>query len=160
MLARIKKAGVMSKLLEVTFDLWYPLVAAFNVEFDPAGAEQSAAPIGNRQRRAVLPLLDVAGANLAGADFAEFDLIGLDLSQTDLHGTNLVAADLSWANLSGANLTGANLTGTQLFEADLRAANLTDAELAGASLAGARYNRETRWPAGFDPQTAGALPAG
>jgi hypothetical protein len=157
MLARIRKAGAMAKLLEVTFDLWYPLLSAFNIEFNPAGEEQSAAPGGNRRGRAVLPLLAVAGANLAGANFVEFDLIGLDLSQADLQGTNLAKADLSWANLNRADLTGANLTGAQLFEADLRAANLTGAELADASLTDARYNRETRWPAGFDPAQAGVL---
>ena len=160
MLARIRKAGAMSKLLEVTFDLWYPLVSAFNIELNLADEGQSTTPIRDRQWGSVLVLLDVAGANLAGANFAEFELIGLDLSQANLLGTNLAEADLSWANLSGANLAGANLTGAQLIEADLRAADLTGTKLTGTHLTGARYNRETRWPDGFDPQTAGALPAG
>jgi uncharacterized protein YjbI with pentapeptide repeats len=50
------------------------------------------------------------------------------------------------AILVGANLTGADLTGTDLTEATLFEANLTDAV----------YDSRTTWPAGFDPEAAGA----
>jgi uncharacterized protein YjbI with pentapeptide repeats len=50
------------------------------------------------------------------------------------------------ANLSRADLTSANLT----------RANLTGANLAGANLTLARYDRYTRWPAGFIPQAHGS----
>ena len=49
-------------------------------------------------------------------------------------------------NLSGANLRGA----------DLRRADLSGADLSGADLSGAKYNSETTWPAGCDPEAAGA----
>jgi hypothetical protein len=160
MLARVQEAGtVLSKLLEVTFDLWYPLVSAFEIDLQLPGEHSNPSPIGSRRQVPVFPLLDLAGTNLAGADFAEFDLIGFDLQEADLHGTNLAEADLSWANLSGADLRGADLSGAQLFETDLRFACLTGANLTGANLTGATYNSETRWPAGFDPEQAGALPA-
>jgi uncharacterized protein YjbI with pentapeptide repeats len=35
--------------------------------------------------------------------------------------------------------------------------NLVEANLSGADLSGAKYNKETKWPAGFDPQAAGAM---
>lgn len=158
MLARVQNSGAAAKLLEVTFELWYPLVTAFDIELKLPGERQSTPSFTNSQREPAFPLLDLVGANLAGADFAEFDLIGLNLHQADLQGTNLAEADLSWANLSGANLSGANLTGAQLFEADLRSACLAGANLTDVNLTGARYNRSTRWPAGFNPTIAGALP--
>ena len=161
MIARVREAGALSKLLEVTFDLWYPLVSAFEIDLKLPGERPGPPmPAGGHRQAPAFPLLDLAGASLAGASFAEFDLIGLDLQHSDLQGANLAEADLSWANLSGANLSRANLTGAQLFEADLRSACLGDANLTGANLTGARYNRETHWPAGFDPRMAGALLAG
>jgi uncharacterized protein YjbI with pentapeptide repeats len=158
MLARLREAGTaLSKLLEVTFDLWYPLVSALDIEAKRGDAGQTIPPVSTRQQRPVFPLLDLAGTNLSGADFVEFDLIGFDLQESDLQGTNLAEADLSWANLSGANLRGADPSGAQLFETDLRFACLTGANLTGATLTGATYNSETRWPVSFNPEQAGAL---
>jgi uncharacterized protein YjbI with pentapeptide repeats len=41
--------------------------------------------------------------------------------------------------------------------ASLEGADLTSAHLEGAALAGARANEGTRWPDGFDWQTAGVV---
>ncbi len=51
---------------------------------------------------------------------------GADLSRCDLRGATLAGAQLQFANLTGADLTGA------------------------------RYDRHTRWPAGFAPENYGA----
>ncbi len=71
-------------------------------------------------------------------------------------------ADLRGANLTGANLTGADLSGAYLSGADLREANLAGADLSEAFLSDAhlrlaRYNADTKWPEGFDPEAAGAV---
>ena len=60
--------------------------------------------------------------------------------------------DLSFSNLSGANLSGADLSG-----ADLRMTNLFKANLSKADLRGARYNKDTKFPEGFDPEAAGMM---
>jgi hypothetical protein len=52
----------------------------------------------------------------------------------------------------------ANLRSTDLRESNLVGADLTDSNLQDANLSGARYDGTTRWPVGFDPQSAGALP--
>ena len=81
--------------------------------------------------------LYLPNANLSG----EY-LSGANLSGTDLREANLRDADLKRTDLSGANLSKA-----YLFGADLRGADLSDA----------KYNSETKWPEGFDPEAAEAV---
>jgi uncharacterized protein YjbI with pentapeptide repeats len=94
------------------------------------------------------------------ADLDEADLSLEDLSGADLRGANLADADLHKAtlhrtNLAGATLRGASLSKARLEGADLRGADLRGALLITAKLTGAVANSRTRWPWGFDPQTAG-----
>lgn len=79
-------------------------------------------------------------------------LSGIDLGRADLTEINLTRADLSHAQLTGANLTQANLGG-----ADLKGANLSQAELKGANLRETRYDEQTLWPVGFEPDARGAI---
>jgi uncharacterized protein YjbI with pentapeptide repeats len=51
-----------------------------------------------------------------------------------------------------AYLNGANLSRANLSKADLLGANLT-----GADLRGARYDKDTIFPKGFDPEAAGMV---
>ena len=60
--------------------------------------------------------------------------------------------DLSRANLKEANLHEANLFITTPSDANLGGANLMDAILRSA-----RYDEDTQWPEGFDPEAAGAI---
>jgi uncharacterized protein YjbI with pentapeptide repeats len=71
--------------------------------------------------------------------------------------TRLDEANLQEADLSSAFLYRANLARTILRGANLRSANLRSANLSGANLRGARYNAETIWPDGFDPEASGAV---
>ena len=87
------------------------------------------------------PATDCRGAILVGADLSHFDLGGADLTDANLHGADLRSADLRNANLSGADLSGADLT---------------NANLVGAMLRLAKYNANTKWTLGFDPEAAGA----
>lgn len=112
------------------------------------------------------------GALLGNADLDGALLIGayLDdavLSDAHLAGAHLIVAHLTRARLKGAYLAGADLRAADLKNADLREANLQNADLRsadlsyadlqGVSLTGTKYNYETIWPMGFDPQVAGAL---
>lgn len=71
----------------------------------------------------------------------------VDLRKADLRGVDLQGADLSYANLRKADLRGATLWGV-----DLNGADLQDTRLRGA-----KYDQDTNWPGGFDPQAAGAV---
>lgn len=125
-------------------------------------------------------------ANLQGLDLKRVDLGSGDLCGADLRGALLTDADLSNANLRGANMSGTGLRGTNLSGADLRdvrfgfcvmagtdfrAADLRGADfvgggstmvvwsrdLQGADFRGALYDRTTRWPLGFNPQSHGCI---
>jgi len=130
---------------------------------------------------------DLSGLNLRGADLSGVKFDQMDISATNLRGANLSHArftgvsceesDLSDANLSGsylydtdlketfmlrANLSGAELRAvdleyTSLYEAILNGANLSSAKIYYTDLRKAKYDDETIWPEGFDPQDAGAV---
>ena len=81
---------------------------------------------------------------------------------TNLVKSNFKQADLTGGKLGKVNMLGADFEGAILTVADLSNAQLLWSNLAGARLDGAnltdtRYNQHTRWPAGFDPSTTGAL---
>jgi uncharacterized protein YjbI with pentapeptide repeats len=99
------------------------------------------------------------GAQLRGAMLGGADLFDTDLSNADLRGADLGQANLSSANLSNADLTGANLMGADLSDANLCGADLSNTNCIGADFHNATYNAHTIFPAGFDPQTTGAIRA-
>jgi uncharacterized protein YjbI with pentapeptide repeats len=76
------------------------------------------------------------------------NLGGANLSHADLRGAILNSADLSRANLKGANLNSAILLG-----ADLGYVR----NISGVRLLGAKYDINTTWPRGFDPDLYGAI---
>ncbi len=110
---------------------------------------------------------DLCSANLRAADLSCCDLTGARMASADLTCANLAIAEMSLADLSSANLAGANLFGADLYGANLSMANLEgawlggadlwDASLTGTLLSRAQYDRETRWPDGFLPESTGAV---
>ncbi|MGD2060243.1 MAG: pentapeptide repeat-containing protein, partial [Acidimicrobiia bacterium] len=86
-----------------------------------------------------------------------------DLSQSNLSGADLSDARLDFADMSGCDMRGVDLSGaslveTSLWNADLRGADLSRCKnIVMANLRRARYDRSTRWPAGFDPSSQGAV---
>lgn len=150
---------------------------------DLTRADMSGAYIMN----ADLSLADMNGVNLTKADLSQSDLSEAYLMRADLNEANLSEAKLNQANLSqaslrranlsganlpeanlfGADLTGANLKRANLREANFSQANLTEANLSevdlsatylySSDLEGAKYNRNTKWPKGFDPTARGAF---
>jgi hypothetical protein len=95
--------------------------------------------------------VDFQNANLSGAKLSMRNLWHSNLSGANLSGASFHGGSLKWANFTGANLRGAKLTYTILSAADF-----TGADLTGADLSNARYDSHTLWPAGFDPEAAGA----
>jgi hypothetical protein len=104
--------------------------------------------------------------NFKGVQLREMNLVWVDLSGVDLQGANLSHANLSGANLSEANLSDqtdlsfADLSRADLQNANLRGTRLEGANLEGVQLQGALYDETTRFPIGFDPLQAGAVPTG
>ena len=61
------------------------------------------------------------------------------------------------AVLVEASLIDANLSGFELSRALMSWVDLTGADLAGAYLTGATYDKNTRFPYGFDPEERGMV---
>jgi hypothetical protein len=97
------------------------------------------------------------GANLRGVVLIGAHLQHARFEDADLQKALLNEADLRSASFGDANLKGAFLPDANLSEAYLGGADLTQAYLKGAILRGATYDRFTLWPAGFDPEAAGAI---
>lgn len=107
---------------------------------------------------------DLRRADLTGVWFVRAVLIGARLHQADLRSAvlwqaRLEDADLRATDLTAADLTGARLNGARLDLADLRGADFSQADLTDTTFRGAMADDTTIWPAGFDPQRAGVLPA-
>ena len=81
------------------------------------------------------------------------------LRGADLRGANLGEAHLSGADLRCADLRGADLRGAWLLDECATYRTVGERFLwAATNLQGARYDRHTRWLAGFRPQEHGARP--
>jgi uncharacterized protein YjbI with pentapeptide repeats len=102
-------------------------------------------------------------AALRGRSFARSNLYWAILADSDLSGCNFQGADLRGANLRGANLAGANLRDADLGldalggATRVQGADFSGAQLHGCKLEGAQYDDSTRFPAGFDPVSAGMI---
>jgi uncharacterized protein YjbI with pentapeptide repeats len=101
-------------------------------------------------REAYLGHSEMQRSNLKGAKLKKANLEQVDLQDAKLKGADLTEAYLEWTDFRGAVLQGANLKGAILYKADLRGANLQ-----GANLKGARYDDETRFQRGFNPEERG-----
>lgn len=96
---------------------------------------------GTRLRDSVLYRSILAGADLSGADLRGADAGRVVLNRAQLAGAQLAGCDLGWADLRGADLSGVRGLGM-------------------AKLLCAVYDRDTVWPALFDPAAAGAVHEG
>jgi Pentapeptide repeats (8 copies) len=110
--------------------------------------------------RTELRRMDLRGGQFAEADLSQSILARANLTDADLSNAMLMRADFSGARLTRAilvesKMSGAILKRAQLDGADLRGANLSGAVLS-AVLEDARYDADTKWPVGIDPEAAGA----
>ncbi|MBL9086620.1 MAG: pentapeptide repeat-containing protein [Planctomycetia bacterium] len=127
----------------------------------------------------------LVGADLSGADLSAAVLLRCDLTRAELRRLKPRWATFEHCDLSGADLRGSDLAQCHLLHPNFRGADLRDlqgigvvkcgvfdgADLRGANLGafrddgtppktsfrGARYDKWTRWPAGFDPAAEGAV---
>lgn len=97
---------------------------------------------------------EMAGAVLMGTNLAHANLRDANLVKATLRGADFTGADLEGANLLGADLADAVLAEVNLSYANLLWADLSSAHLENAELAGVAYNAQTRWPGGFDLESA------
>jgi uncharacterized protein YjbI with pentapeptide repeats len=102
---------------------------------------------------------DLREAKLTRADLSAAVLRGADLSNADCKGASLNEADLQEANLTGAMLNGADLSRADLTGTNLSGADLRFATLDGIHLGDASADQSTKWPDGFDWQSAGIRPS-
>lgn len=106
-----------------------------------------------------------AGADFRGAIFKATGLQSADFSGANFQDTDLGNSSFQNSKLNGANLRGAKGIGdvqkADLREADLRGAVFTCSAyyMEGCRLKGARYDKDTKWPAGFDVAASGAVEA-
>lgn len=101
-------------------------------------------------RRRVLRVADLSGANLEGASLRRANLAeavmdcanmrGIDLNGANLRKASLYRADLKRADLGGTNLGMSDLRYACLEKANLCRVNLNQANLLGARLAGAHLD--------------------
>jgi uncharacterized protein YjbI with pentapeptide repeats len=110
--------------------------------------------IGANLRRA-----DLTGVWLARAVLIRAHLHQADLRSAVLWQARLEGADLRATDLTAADLTGARLDGARFDLADVRGVDFSQTDLATATFHGAVADDTTIWPADFDPQQAGVLPA-
>ena len=94
---------------------------------------------------------DLQGANFEDAFLRRAYLRGTNLRDASFRGANLEGAGLEGTDLRGAFLVGTNLSWARLDGADIRGVDFSHARLENVSLDGANYDRQTRWPKGFDP---------
>ena len=121
---------------------------------------------------AALKGLDLKSVQLAGAFLVESNLQGTSLMGANLHKARLQRANLQWtdlryadlqeahfegANLKAADLSHANLELTHLARTILCGADLSNVDLNRTTLKGARYDENTRFPEGFDPEERGLI---
>jgi hypothetical protein len=97
------------------------------------------------------PAIHLSRVNLWSFDFSGATLAGAHFTRCEFRFCNFSGADLSHARFWRSYVTDSDLNGTNLAGADLRTA-----ELLGDNLQDARYDRSTRWPAGFRPEEWGA----
>jgi hypothetical protein len=118
---------------------------------------------------AILGVVLLAGVGLLGVGLRPYWVARYRGECADLHDAMLIRAPLAGANLHQSVLRYASLRAADLVLVDLTGADLTGADLTGARLAvvvpemgpclsfGARYDKNTHWPAGFDPRKHGAV---
>lgn len=111
--------------------------------------------------------VDFSGAQLNGTkmlgccltlcDFSDTELKRTLFFKSDLDSANFSDCSAQYANFSGSNLTNSDLTNSDFRNAFLNGTNLTNATLNGCKLSLASYNRQTKWPSGFDYENCGAI---
>ncbi|MEV6275056.1 pentapeptide repeat-containing protein [Nocardia sp. NPDC051832] len=109
-----------------------------------------------------LSLATIMGGTLENAVFLQTNLTKVTFSGVDLRKADLGTVDLAGAILFLVDLRGANLgTGFKMVWPSIPLSDLETSEyvsMRGASLRSARFDEETNWPPGFQPQSKPYMP--
>jgi hypothetical protein len=97
-------------------------------------------------------------ANLENANLFSANLSASNLSYANLYQANLEDSDLAFTLFVGADLRSTNIDNANLFYADVSFANLTGMDnWQTAFWLAARYNDNTLFPSGMNPDTFGMI---
>ena len=162
---RLLRPNLAERLAGLSFDEFYTSEDYQNGK-DVFTADLSQVKLND----AIFDKVDLHGVCLVNASLCRVRMRGTNLRNGVLNRANLEKADLSNADLRGVRLSGASLRGANLSGADMRGANLSQADLSGANLQGikhldatlgkARFDGDTRFPAGFTPAARGWILVG
>ncbi len=94
------------------------------------------------------PTQRFAQVSFTGSHFQNASLAGCDFEDVWFSGARLWFTDVTGASFRRVKFDGANLIAL-----DFREVELVDCDFTGAV-----YDESTRWPEGFDPRAAGAIP--
>ena len=118
-------------------------------------------PIGGQDLRNInFNRMDLSGVSFVRVRISkaqDTNFRGATLRDNDFRGADLSDAKFNNADLRGSDLRGVDLTGTILTKADLRGVDLRGAKFDMTQLRFAKYDANTRFPAGFDPKKAGMV---
>jgi hypothetical protein len=92
--------------------------------------------------------MDMSGSNMPGSNMS-----GSNMSGSNMSGSNMSGSDMSGSDMSGSDMSGSNMSGADLSGADLSGADLSGANLSGAGGKGVKWDENTIWPEGFNPDT-------
>ncbi len=114
--------------------------------------------------KAILVMSEFEGAVLNKANLSKATIMGTNLNKAELQDADFTEAHigpihfnrkffttLSEADLMRANFSQARLTDVDLSNANLCGANFEGAKLEKVILRDAKYDKNTRWPLGFNP---------
>jgi uncharacterized protein YjbI with pentapeptide repeats len=94
-----------------------------------------------------------------GSNFGDADFAGADFSGANFRGATVWTPRFAGANLSNTDFTGAKFVSRDGRMGDLSGADLSSAKLDGATFVSIQYDCTTKWPAGFNPEVEGLIPA-
>lgn len=109
----------------------------------------------------IAPFGDVDFSPLPGSPrtmFASVSFVNSDFRDASFARCDFEKVWFSNAYFRRTRFTGATFSKVDFSEATFQETDLRDLDLSGCVFTGARYDRATRWPEGFDPAVAGAIP--
>ncbi len=95
--------------------------------------------------------------NLEGARLIMVPSMWASFKKSNLHKALLLHSRFGFVDFSGTDFTGATIKDSVFFRSDLRNAILNCEISEDCDFTGAKYNKETQWPDGFNPQEHGAI---
>lgn len=109
-------------------------------------------PVGFKNVKATGLVAD--GSRIGNGDFSS-----ADFSDANLRGATIWSPRYSGANLNNVDFTGAKFVSRDSQMGDLSGADLSNAKLDGVTFVSIQYDCTTKWPAGFNPDVEGLIPA-